>query len=273
MIKKAAILAAGRGTRLWPVTLGVPKELLIVGDKPIILHVIEQIKEADITDIQVVTGWKKGPLEDTLGSGEMYNIYITYAFQNNPKGLAHAIYQTKNFACGEDIAILSGDNIQKPVDTLKKMIIYHEKKKSKATVLLYEVDNPTRFGVVKLNKDGRIMDMKEKPTVEEAEAYKLPNGKYPAIAGIYTFNSLIYNYIEKTKPGAKNELQITDSILLMVKGGEPCYGYIKEDLYFKDVGTWQSFLETQKEMINQLNIEKSVNDWEKIREIVMNDHN
>lgn len=236
---KAIIPAAGKGDRLRPLTLAIPKEMIRVGTKPVIEHAISVLKAGGIRDILVIIGWKKGALLDYLGSGKRMGVNIYYKVQEELKGLGHAVYQGKDWVGEEDFTVIYGDNYLKPYGCIKKFLKFHRTKDSDATLVLHPVKDPERFGIVKFDKESkRVLGMIEKPTIKEAEKYKT-NGTYYNIAGLLILKPIIFDYIEKTKPGRNNEIQITDSIELMRRDNLSVYAYPFYGTRY-DVGTFES---------------------------------
>ncbi len=229
------IPAAGAGTRLQPWTRALPKEMLQVGEKPIIEHVLDQFKEAGIEQVFIIVGYRKEAIMNYLGNGSEFGFKIAYLFQEKKEGLAHAIYEANNFI-KEPFAVALGDTLLYPKDTLKKMIDFHKEKNADVTLLLHEVENPRRFGVAEIDNEGKVLNVEEKP---ESPKSKL------AIVGLYVFTPEIFSFIEKTKPGAKGEYQITDSIKLMISAGKRVYAIQHADMWF-DIGTKESYLEANK---------------------------
>lgn len=235
---KGVIPAAGKGTRLAPLTLSIPKEMIRVGTKPIIEHVINVLKAGGIKDILVITGWKKGALLDYLGSGHRLGVDVCYKVQEELGGTADAVRQARDWVGDDGFVVIYGDNYFKPASVMKDILKFHGEKKAKATVVLHPVEDPRRFGIVKIDSGGRAQGVIEKPTLKEAEPYKT-KGIYYNIAGMIVLDPLIFKYIEKTKPGKSNELQLTDSIELMRRDGHPVYGYIFRGQRY-DIGTFES---------------------------------
>jgi dTDP-glucose pyrophosphorylase len=235
------IPAAGSGTRMLPFTRAMPKELFHIQRKAVIDHVIETLHDyADIDKIFVVVGSHKGAIIDHVGDGSMHNsgkLKIAYVFQEERKGLAHAIYQGKGFI-DEDLLVHAGDSFIHPKDEIKEAIKEFNKEKPFASVIVKEVNNPTKYGIVKVDKNNYLVDTIEKPTMQQAEPYKLKNGKYLCITAIYIFRKEIFDYIEKTPVGAKNEYQITDSIKLALNDGKKIKIYQLKGEYF-DIGNWE----------------------------------
>lgn len=243
MIKKAVILAAGKGTRLRPLTLAIPKEMIRVGTKPVIEHAINVLRAGGIKEILVVVGRKKEAILDYLGSGERLGVDISYKIQEELKGTAHAVYEGKDFVGNEDFVVIYGDNYLKPYEVMKDIVKFHEEKGADATLVLHPVKDPRRFGVVKIGADNKVLGIIEKPTLEEAEPYKTGDD-YLNIAGLLVLKPIIFDFIERTKPGKNNETWLTDSIELMRKNGQVQAFLFKGARY--DIGTFESLMEADR---------------------------
>jgi len=237
---KGIILAAGQGTRMASITYnGFPKELLPIGNVPTIRFPLEALKLANISQIiTVIAPQTKHGIIDGFQSGKRFGVDICYVVQerqeNGLTGMGIAILTTKKWVLNEDFLVACGDTIlcnfalKHPLDCLKPLISIHSIYNPIATIFVHPIkDDPSRFGVVKFNdimekgdiSYGEVKNLIEKPKNGIAEQYKM-NGYYYTIAGYYAFNPKIFNYIEQTKPGTKNEIQITDSIKLALKNGE-----------------------------------------------------
>jgi dTDP-glucose pyrophosphorylase len=239
LVKKAIVLAAGKGTRLRPMTDAIPKEMIRVGRKPAIEHVLSVLKAGGIEDVLVIVGWKKHALIDYLGSGDRMGLKIYYRMQETPLGTAHATALGEDFiGKNEDFAIMYGDNYITPYDTMKKIVNFHKKKKGLGTLVLNRVDDPRRYGIVKVDKNMKILGMIEKPSLKEASPYKIDN-HWLNIAGLMILNSKIFDFIKITKKGKKNERWLTDSIELMRSKTDNFYGYEFLGKRF-DIGTFES---------------------------------
>lgn len=235
------IPAAGSGTRMMPFTKAMPKELFHIQRKAVIDHVIETMHEyAKIDKIFVVVGSHKGAIIDHVGDGSMQNkgkLKVAYLFQEERKGLAHAIYQAKQFI-NEDFLVHAGDSFIHPKDEIKEAIKEFEEEKPFAVVLAKEVEDPTKYGILKIDKKGYLIDAIEKPTMEQAKTFKTETGKYLCVSPIYLFRKEIFDYIEKTPVGAKNEYQITDSIMFALKDGKKIrIRPLKGESF--DIGNWE----------------------------------
>jgi dTDP-glucose pyrophosphorylase len=246
---KGVILAAGRGTRLQPLTYSIPKEMIHVRGKPLIHHAVELLKMGGVKNIVVIVGNKKGAIFDYLRDGKWIDVDISYRFQEIPSGVATGIYTAKPLINGTFV-LTFGDEIIEPKDSLiKNLLRKHKERNSYCTLGLSPVDDPKRYGIVKIGDDGKIIEMIEKPqTDEELERVKT-NGEYLGINGVYVFESKIFEFIEKTPKGAKDEYQITDSIKLMIQAGLPCYAVIHDGIY-RDVGTFDALLNIERELLN-----------------------
>jgi UDP-N-acetylglucosamine diphosphorylase / glucose-1-phosphate thymidylyltransferase / UDP-N-acetylgalactosamine diphosphorylase / glucosamine-1-phosphate N-acetyltransferase / galactosamine-1-phosphate N-acetyltransferase len=226
---KGVIPAAGRGTRLEPVTLAIPKELLIVGDKAIIEYVIEAMKSVGITDITIVVGWRKHAILDYLGSGERLGVKLTYVVQDNRTGLAKAVQTAEHVIGDEPFLVILGDNFFYPQTFLKDILAFHKAKKADATIGVAEIEDTTRHGMIRPGPDNRILDMVEKPQPKDTPSNL-------GIIGVYIFSSSIFDAIKKIKPGVNNEYQLTDAIKKLIDTGSHVY-YTKIDGKHIDIGT------------------------------------
>ncbi len=244
MIKKAIILAGGKGTRLMPLTQAMPKEMIRVGFKPVIEHVVDALQSGGIDQLLIIVGRKKEAIIDHLGSGSRSKVDIYYKVQDEPKGTAHAVLQGRNFIDLDDFVVMYGDNYFKPYTFVEKILEFHRLNNANVTLATYPVTDPERYGIVKLNKVGKVLEMIEKPSFEEAEAYKV-EGKYQAIAGLLVCSNNIFDYIEKTKVGKNEEYWLTDTVELMRKERKNIMGFPLQGKRY-DVGTFESLIEADQ---------------------------
>lgn len=251
---KGVILAAGKGTRLEPLTYSIPKEMVHVCGKPLIQHAVDLLKCGGVNNIIVIVGNNKGAILDYLRDGKWTGVDVSYRFQTELNGVAKAIYIAKPLVNGESFVVLLGDEIIEPKDRLvKEMLEMHRKNKASCTLGLSPVIDPKRYGVVKVDKNGRILDVMEKPQTEEELKLLKTGDEYLGINGVYVFEPEIFGFIEQTKAGAKGEYQITDSIKLMLAAGRPCYAVVHRGIY-RDVGTHEALIQTEKLLLNQKDI-------------------
>ena len=213
---KGLIPAAGEGNRLKPITLAIPKELLMVGNKAIIEYVIDALKHIGIKEITIVVGWRKHAILDYLGSGERLGINITYVVQDKRDGLGKAVLSGKHIIGNESFMVVLGDNFFYPKTFLKDILRFHKKFNADATIGVAKINDPARHGIIKPGDDNKIDDIIEKPSTKDAPS------SLGAI-GIYVFKPIIFEAIKRTKPGYNNEIQLTDSIKLLIQEGKKVY--------------------------------------------------
>lgn len=227
LVTQGLIPAAGRGTRLGPFTNAIPKELLPVGDKAVIEHVVEAMRLAGITDIVIVVSPHKHGISDYLGSGQKFGVNLTYVVQDEPLGLANAVLAGEH-VIDDRFAVVLGDNFIHPKSFLQELISYHVKKEADATVGVGEVNDVTRHGIIRSEGD-RIVDMVEKPAPDKAPSNL-------GAVGMYVFETSIFNAINETKPGFKGEYQLTDSLKVAIQNGKKVFCRKLNGVHI-DVGT------------------------------------
>ncbi len=240
---KGLIPAAGMGTRLKPITLAIPKELLMIGDKAVIEYVIDAMKTVGITEITVVVGWRKHAILDYLGSGERMGVKISYVVQDERNGLAKAVAAGKHVINDESFLVVLGDDFFYPKTFLKDILAFHKAQDADATIGVAKVSDVTRHGIIKPGPENKILDIIEKPSIKDAPSDL-------GCMGVYIFKPAIFDAIKKTKPGFKNEYQLTDSIKILVEEGcKVLYSTI--DGEHIDVGTLKD-LRKANEYLSQL---------------------
>ncbi len=234
---KGVIPAAGKGSRLRPFTKAYPKELLPVGKKAVIEHCIKDMKEAGITDICVVVGWKQHAILDYLGSGESLGVKITYVVQDKPDGLAGAIKAAQHFVKDEEFAVVLGDNYVDNDEALKELVDFHKERDFAATIGTFEPEDITSYGVINPGKNNKVQALVEKPSEEEAPSEK-------AISGMYVFKPKIFGSIDSIEKGKKDEFQLTDAIDHLRNNFDVGYKDIKGNRI--DVGTPERLKEANR---------------------------
>ncbi|MCK4257698.1 MAG: NTP transferase domain-containing protein [Halanaerobiales bacterium] len=196
---KGIILAGGTGSRLYPLTKVINKHLLPIYNKPMIFYPIETLCKAGITDILIVLGGEStGELFQLLGSGKKFGANFTYKYQDEAGGIAHALSLAEDFANGEKVIVLLGDNIIQ--EDLKIAVKDFEKSKVKAGVFLKQVSEPERFGVAEVQNQ-KIIQIVEKP--------ENPKSNW-IVTGIYMYHHEVFDIIKTLKPSDRGELEITD---------------------------------------------------------------
>jgi glucose-1-phosphate thymidylyltransferase len=231
---KGVILAGGTGSRLMPLTKVTNKHLLPVGKKPMILHTVDKLIDAEITDIMIITGTEyMGDMISLLGSGREHGCNCTYRVQDESDGIAGALLLCEDFVGSDDVTVILGDNIFS--DSLDASIskFTELKKENKnntvCTLSLKEVEDPHRFGVAEIIQD-RIVGIEEKP--------KIPKSNL-CITGIYVYDKTVFTYIKNLKKSNRNEYEITDVNNQYIDNG--VVSYVRLGGWWTDAGTHSSY--------------------------------
>ena len=239
---KALILSGGHGTRLRPLTYSQQKQLIPVANKPVLFYAIEDVIEAGIREIGIITGPNREQVIETVNSVD-WDADITFIHQGDPKGLAHAILVAEEFLSDDEFVMYLGDNI------LKDGIVEHARKFREldpdALILLTEVEEPQRFGVAELDESGRVRRLVEKP--------KVPPSNY-ALVGVYFFKPVIIEACKNIKPSWRNELEITDAIQWLIDNGYMVEASIVKG-WWKDTGKPEDILEANRLVLDEIETE------------------
>jgi len=238
---KGVILHGGFGTKLRPLTHTGPKQLIPIANKPNSQYVLEDLKASGITEIAIVLGSIfPEKVKEYYGDGRKFGVKLQYIQQDEPKGIAHAVSLCREYVKDQPFIVYLGDNLLK--GGISTFVGKFESSNYEAMILLCQVKNPEQFGVAKIDDEGKLVNLLEKP--------KKPPSNY-ALTGIYFFKPIIFKMIEKLKPSARGELEITDAIELLLESGHNV-GYQIVQGWWKDTGTPEDILEANRLVLDEL---------------------
>jgi len=231
---KGIILAGGSGTRLFPLTRALSKQLLPIYDKPMIFYPLSTLILAGIRDILIVTTPADAALfRALLGDGSAWGVRLRYAEQAKPEGVAHAFVVGREFLAGDGCCLMLGDNLIYG-DGLSEMMRRAIARPAGATIFAYRVGDPDRYGVVTFDRDGKVIDLAEKP--------RTPHSDW-AVIGLYVYDGSACARVEKMKPSPRGELEITDLNAHYLRDGALAVEKLGRGYAWFDTGTHESLLE------------------------------
>ena len=233
--RKGIILAGGSGTRLYPLTLAISKQIMPVYDKPMIYYPLSILMQADIREVLIITTPRDAEMfKDLLGDGSQWGMHFEYKIQEKPNGLAEAFIIGEDFIGEDNVAMILGDNMFYGEHLAEKLKEANERE-DEATIFGYYVKDPRRYGVVEIDENGKAISIEEKP--EE------PKSNY-AVPGLYFYTNEVIEIAKNVKPSARGELEITTVNEEYMKRGQLKVEKLGRGMTWFDTGTHDALIET-----------------------------
>ncbi|WP_330290097.1 glucose-1-phosphate thymidylyltransferase [Streptomyces sp. NBC_00576] len=237
---KALVLAGGSGTRLRPFSYSMPKQLIPIANKPVLVHVLQGVRDLGVTEVGVIVGDRGPEIEAVLGDGSRFGLRITYIPQDAPRGLAHTVSIARDFLGNDDFVMYLGDNVLPDgVVGIAEEFTTH---RPAAQVVVYKVPDPRSFGVAELGPDGEVLRLVEKPQEPRSDL---------ALIGVYFFTPAIHEAVEAIEPSARGELEITEAIQWLLSSGADVRAS-RYDGYWKDTGKVEDVLKCNSHFLDGL---------------------
>ncbi|MEV4636649.1 glucose-1-phosphate thymidylyltransferase [Actinoplanes sp. NPDC049548] len=235
---KALVLAGGNGTRLRPFTYSLPKQLVPVANKPILVHCLENIRDIGVSEVGIIVGDQAAQIRAVVGDGSRYGIKVTYIPQAAPLGLAHCVGIARDFLGDDDFVMYLGDNML--VGGMAEAAADFVARRPAAKILVTQVTDPTQYGVAEVDADGVVTALVEKPAQPRSNL---------AVIGVYFFTPAIHAAVARIKPSRRGELEITDAISdLAAHGGTVTAEEYRG--YWKDTGTVADLLDCNRLLLD-----------------------
>nr|CAA09637.1 putative dTDP-1-glucose synthase [Streptomyces violaceoruber] len=237
---KALILSGGMGTRLRPFTYSMPKQLVPVANKPILVHCLENVRAIGVEEVAVVVGDRADEVRAVVGDGSAFGLDVTYLQQEAPLGLAHCVSIAEEFLGDEDFVMYLGDNIL--AEGIAESARAFRDERSAARLLLTKVADPRAYGVAETDATGRVHALVEKPERPRSDL---------AVIGVYFFTAAVHDAVRAIEPSARGELEITDAIQYLVERGDRV---VADEYtgYWKDTGSPDDLLDCNRVLLGRL---------------------
>lgn len=252
---KALVLAGGAGTRLRPITYTSAKQLVPVANKPVLFYVLEDLRDAGITDVGVVVGDTAPAIQAAVGDGSKFGLDVSYIHQEAPLGLAHALLVSREFLAGEDFVMYLGDNFI--VGGIKDLVADFAEHRPDAQIMITHVADPRALGVAELDHEGRVVRLVEKPA--------RPKSNY-ALVGVYLFTPAVHEGVRGLTPSPRGELEITEAIQWLIDNGRRVKSTVITG-YWKDTGNVVDMLEVNRQVLESLE-PKQLGDVDEVSELI-----
>ncbi|MFF1479001.1 glucose-1-phosphate thymidylyltransferase [Streptomyces sp. NPDC058301] len=237
---KALILSGGTGTRLRPFTYSIPKQLVPVANKPVLLHCLENVRAMGVTEVGLIVGGQEEQIRAVVGDGSPLGLEITYIPQHLPLGLAHCVQIARDFLGDDDFVMYLGDNML--IGGTTEAAKAFQEQRPDAALLVTEVPDPRQFGVAEVDAEGRVLALAEKPPHPRSNL---------ALIGVYFFTPAIHEAVAGLRPSARGELEITDAIQRLVEDGRAVSAE-RFTGYWKDTGNVEDMLDCNRVLLDAL---------------------
>ncbi|MEC4017339.1 glucose-1-phosphate thymidylyltransferase [Streptomyces sp. H27-D2] len=237
---KALVLAGGLGSRLRPFSHSMPKQLIPIANKPVLVHVLEDLRAMRVTEVGLVVGDRGQEISAALGDGSALGVRITYIQQDEPRGLAHCIGIARDFLGDEDFVMYLGDNML--TEGVQDIAEEFRTRRPTAQIVVHKVPDPRAFGVAEVDGNGRVVRLVEKPQEPRSDL---------AVIGVYFFTPAIHEAVAAIGPSARGELEITDAIQWLVSRGDDVQARIYSG-FWKDTGRVEDVLDCNRELLDHL---------------------
>jgi len=237
---KGLILSGGKGTRLYPLTYTRAKQLIPVANKPVLVRVIEAIRDAGVSEIGMVVGHTAAEIQDALGDGSRWDVSLSYIRQDSPDGLAHAVKIARDFLRDDPFVMFLGDNVIE--GGISQLIRDFADNDWNSQIVLKEVENASAYGVAQLRPDGSIERLIEKPEVPPSNL---------ALVGIYMFDHHVFDAVDAIRPSARGEYEITDAIQWLIDQDYTVFPHIHRGWWI-DTGKPTDMLEANSHVLEEI---------------------